>query len=308
MALADHGTPAGRRRLERGLWGGGLVLLASLSLTGFAAWRVHQDFLFSPTTPATSADSRVSTPVPLAASAAVAFRSTHAGAEDAFDSAASRYRYVGPFFIWSEAADGGRTRQAIVEDVQNGEQHLVSEGDRIDDLRIVRIRSDRIRVTLNGRDEDLSLAFAAPPESVYALGKGARETEPGEEEEGDSFRYGRRIGENRWVLERDALMGFYYDLLDDPIRIAQLYRSFESVPAEDEDTDGYRLRIRGEKEFLHGVGLQDGDHVRAVNSLPITNQSRAEYFLGEFVRDDLGVVVLDIERDGEPEKLIFMIR
>ena len=42
--------------------------------------------------------------------------------------------------------------------------------------------------------------------------------------------------------------------------------------------------------------------------MQMTSQSRAEYFLGEFVKDRLSAVVLDIERDEKDQQLIFMIR
>jgi hypothetical protein len=45
-----------------------------------------------------------------------------------------------------------------------------------------------------------------------------------------------------------------------------------------------------------------------VNSMHMTSQSRAEFFLGEFVKERLNAVVLDIERDGNPQKIIYLIR
>ena len=56
------------------------------------------------------------------------------------------------------------------------------------------------------------------------------------------------------------------------------------------------------------MGLRQGDVVRRVNSLHMTSQKRAEYFIGEFVKGGLGAVVLDIERDGRPEKLVYLVK
>jgi len=56
------------------------------------------------------------------------------------------------------------------------------------------------------------------------------------------------------------------------------------------------------------VGLQHGDVVRKVNSMRMTSQRRAEYFIGEFVQGRLGAVVLDIERNGQPTKLVYLIK
>jgi len=40
----------------------------------------------------------------------------------------------------------------------------------------------------------------------------------------------------------------------------------------------------------------------------MTSQRRAEYFIGEFVQGRLGAVVLDIERNGQPTKLVYLIK
>ncbi len=56
------------------------------------------------------------------------------------------------------------------------------------------------------------------------------------------------------------------------------------------------------------MGLRDGDVVRKVNSMRMTSQRRAEYFIGEFVQDRLGAVVIDVERDGQPQKLVYLVK
>ena len=42
--------------------------------------------------------------------------------------------------------------------------------------------------------------------------------------------------------------------------------------------------------------------------MKMTKQERAEYFIREFVQDRLNAVVLDIERNGNPQKLIYYLR
>jgi type II secretory pathway component PulC len=71
---------------------------------------------------------------------------------------------------------------------------------------------------------------------------------------------------------------------------------------------GYRLDIEGEERFFKDVGMKPGDVVRKVNSMAMVSQSRAEFFIREFVKGNLGAVVLDIERQGQPEKLVYLIR
>jgi len=71
---------------------------------------------------------------------------------------------------------------------------------------------------------------------------------------------------------------------------------------------GYRLEKEGEAEFFAAVGLQEGDTIRRVNSMNMTSQARAEYFISEFMKERLGAVVLDVERNGQQEKLIYLFR
>jgi len=42
--------------------------------------------------------------------------------------------------------------------------------------------------------------------------------------------------------------------------------------------------------------------------MSMTSQSRAEYFINEFVKNRVNGFVLDIERGGKKEKLIYMVR
>ena len=71
---------------------------------------------------------------------------------------------------------------------------------------------------------------------------------------------------------------------------------------------GYQIEKQGEQEFYDNVGLLEGDIVRTVNSMKMTRQERAAYFMREFLNDRLGAVVLDIERNGEDMKLIYFLR
>ena len=84
---------------------------------------------------------------------------------------------------------------------------------------------------------------------------------------------------------------------------------FPTMSIKDNVLAGYRLNTSlGEKEFYTQVGLQDGDVVRRVNSMRMTSQRRAEYFIGEFVQNRLGAVVIDIERNGQPKKLVYLVK
>ena len=66
--------------------------------------------------------------------------------------------------------------------------------------------------------------------------------------------------------------------------------------------------MEGEPDFFKAVGLQNGDVIRKVNSMNMTSQRRAEYLMGEFFKNRLNAFVFDIERQGQPQKLIYLLR
>lgn len=222
---------------------------------------------------------------------------------------AQRFRLAGTFVALGDPETrSDRTRKAIIDDREGARQYLVSEGDAVSGMRVVRILADRVRIVVNGRDVDLHLAYADP--AAPAALRTAPEGEPGDapDAEGGASRYGRRIAEDRWVLDRAALMGYYHDMLDHPERIIDLYGSFAAVRDDAGQIDGYHVGLGDERDFFEAVGLQAGDRIVAVNSLRMRSQARAEYFLREFVRDDLDTLVLDVERDGEMRQQVYIMR
>lgn len=217
---------------------------------------------------------------------------------------AKRFRLAGTFFVFGGAeSPGEESRKAVLDDLEKRDQHLVSEGDTVDDVRVLRVLPDRVVLAGGGQEEELWLGFqgaapAAPaPAPVAPADTAALEVN----------RFGKRVGESRWVVSRDALMGYYKELLDDPERIAALYVSMKP-DYKNGKIAGYHVDIEGENDFFKAAGLQQGDIVRKVNSMNMTSQSRAEYFIGEFVKNRLNAVVIDLERDGQPKKLIYMVR
>ncbi len=225
-------------------------------------------------------------------------------------SLADRLRLAGTFFLFgAEEGDRG-ARRAIIDDLPAGTQHLLSEGDIFEDMTLTTIDRERVVMSRNGVDTELFLSFA-PPGNVAnpTAGSGRTGTAPVDEPPAlETSRFGKRIGDNRWILRKDALMEYYYELLDDPERIANVYMSMEPDYREEGNVGGYRVAQKGEQDFFQSVGLQEGDTIRRVNSMNMTSQSRAEYFISEFVKDRISALVLDIERDGEPQKLIYMMR
>lgn len=218
-----------------------------------------------------------------------------------------RYRLAGTLLMRS---DDGTVRhgRAVIDDTQERRQLVLAEQESAGDLRVLRIDWNRVTVEVGGQVAVLTMRYAgggAPPSSepgsVVAAAAAATPIEVN--------RFGRRVQPDRWLIEREAVLDYYRDLRNDPVRIARLYESFRPVrDAESGRITGYELNILGEEEFLRAVGLQEGDVVRAVNSMPMISQSRAEFFIGEFLKENLNAIVLDIERSGQTQKLVYLIR
>ncbi len=221
----------------------------------------------------------------------------------------ARYRLAGVFLILSDNGNrsGAENRCAILDDTQTKQQYLASEGEWLDEVRVVTVENDRVVLSDGSHEEILFLAAGTLP--------GREKAGPATAPAGDAptiletNRFGNRIGETRWEFNRQAILDYYQEMMDNPERLAALFMAMEPDRDEAGKVAGYRLNLDvGEKNFYTQVGLQQGDVVRRVNSMHMTSQRRAEYFIGEFVQDRLGAVVFDIERNGEPKKLIYLIK
>ncbi len=220
-----------------------------------------------------------------------------------------RYRLAGTFFLMGSVVGddpAAGQRLAIVDDVTNNRQYIVSEGQDFEGYEILRIHQDRLIMRKDGLEIELTLSFREGLASSTATQPFATNSDPAEVVL-ESSRFGKRIGESRWVMQKEALVGYYHELLDHPERIAAIYMSMKPDYI-DGDVAGYRLEKEGEADFFDSVGLKEGDTIRKVNSMNMTSQARAEYFISEFMQERLGAVVLDIERNGQPEKLIYLFR
>lgn len=236
-----------------------------------------------------------------------------AAAVPAANTPAGRFRLAGTFFTYPEGPGTAvGERKAVLDDAALPGQRIVREGDRLGEaVRVERIHADRI-VLVSGADAitlRLSAPDAADPGSPVLRAESA--PGPGEDPEHaaplESTRFGDRVSSDRWMLRRDALMEYYRDMLDEPERIARLYETFRPDYANGEIA-GYRLDILGEHDFLAAMGLRENDVIRYVNSMRMSSRHRAEYFLREFVQDRISAIVLEVERDGELTKQVYLIR
>ncbi len=227
-----------------------------------------------------------------------------------------RFRLAGTFFAYPGDGDVGRTgtRHAILDDLEQKRQHLLQEGDAVDAVQVVNIYRDRIVLHGPGGEEELWLSFTgrpgAEPEAPTEVAADA-ETPPMRFEDMpaiETSRFGKRIGENRWVLQRDELTRYFDELQEDPERLTAIFMAMNPDLDAEDQVMGYQLDMLGEDVLYEAAGFQNGDIVRKVNSMPMTSPARAEYFIREFLNERISALVFDIERDGEEQKLIHLIR
>jgi len=226
------------------------------------------------------------------------------------------YQLAGTFqtYAFQEEGRGEEALRALalVDDLRTGRQRMVREGDRLGVLTVASIGKDRVTVTRKGRKWVLTLpgvlaSRSDRPEDV------SKPEKPGPKRFEDypaleTSRFGKKIKENQWVLQRQALLDYAGEIMNSPLRATQLYRSFSQTARNEGDEAGFEVVMKGEESFFEDMGLGDGDVIRKVNSMKMKNQRRAEYLVREFMKDRMSAVVLDVERDGETRKQIYIIR
>ncbi len=215
-----------------------------------------------------------------------------------------RFRLAGTFFV--EAGNGQVQRKAILDDLTRHEQSIVGEGDTVSEARVERIFYDHITIRSGASIEDVWLDFgrgyAGPPpmatNAVAAVDTSATTNRLG----------GVQLQPDRWQFSRQKLLEYYQEVLDEPDRMVAIFDSLKPVRNQDAKITGYSVGVEGESEFFQAVGLRNGDIVRKVNSVPMTSRRRAEFFIDEFLKDRMNVVVLEVERDGQAAKQVYMVR
>ena len=223
---------------------------------------------------------------------------------------ARRFRLAGTFFA---ASSYQQSRKAIIDDIQKKTQCLVAEGDNLDqNILVVTIFRDRVVLRdgnpdlAESRDEQLWLSFAGGDKPATSASRPEKDATQGQAD-ATLVRFGKRTGERRWVLERSEVLRYYQELLNNPDRLAKVFESLKPV-YQTGKIAGYTLDVEGEGEVFRAFGLKQGDVIRQVNSMPMISQSRAEYFINEFVKNRVNGFVIDIEREAKPEKMIYLVR
>ena len=219
---------------------------------------------------------------------------------------AKRFRLVGTFTVH---ADNGESpmRRAVLDDGKVQRQHIKAEGGTIDDVTVASVLADRVVLRDSTGEETLWLSFS---KSSMGRSDGAGGPEQLVAHAGESWNAfgGRRIGAFQWIFKRQSLTDYYQELRDNPDRLVKVFDSLEPLRNAEGRIEGYTLNVKGEAAFFDAVGMLQGDVVRRVNQMKMTSRQRAEYFISEFAKDRANAFVLDIERGGKPEKLIYQVR
>jgi hypothetical protein len=213
-----------------------------------------------------------------------------------------------------ESETRGAEFVGLVDDEETGRQHLVSVGDALGPFTIREIGREYMVFGTDSRNWKVEMTGSARAWS----GRGDRDG-GGQDENQISWedmpalettRFGKRVADNQWVIQREAIHAYVRELIENPARAIDLYGSFSTAPPGGETGfAGFRIEMQGEQDFLRAMGLQDGMVIRAVNSMEMSSQARAEFMVRTFMRGDLGAVILDIDDvDGEIGKKIYIIR
>ncbi|MDA3874272.1 MAG: hypothetical protein PF795_09980 [Kiritimatiellae bacterium] len=208
------------------------------------------------------------------------------------------YQLAGTFQTF-EQEDGSSTELrpvasvALVDDLRSGRQHLVRQGDLLGPFQVRDIGTDQL--TLVHEDQVWILALSGETVSRERTVEIAEEeTAPIRLEDLPALEttpFGKRVAEHQWVIDRQAVFDYAGDIMGNPLRAAQLYRSFRQVADTEEDEAGFQIGMKGEKSFFGDMGLGDGDIIRNVNSMQMKSQLRAEYLVREFMHSRMSAVV-----------------
>jgi len=213
-----------------------------------------------------------------------------------------RYRLAGTFFL--EGA-GDSQRRAIVDDIAKRYQAIVSEGDRLEDAVVLKIFRDHIILQTASGSRELWVEFTP----VMSDARMTVSTNQVTAQSGSTNKFGCiQVQENRWRFSRKPILDYYQELLDEPDRMVALFDTMKPVRDEQNKITGYVVGIEGEKDFFETMGLRQGDIVRSVNSFPMTNRRRAEAFIDQFLKNQMNVVVLDVERGGQTVKQVYQVQ
>ena len=182
------------------------------------------------------------------------------------------------------------TIYAVIEDLAARQQALYRVGDGVlDSATLVRVEWDRVVLSRDGVEEILELSLNRQQRgrtgAVPAAGLGSRI---------------RKTAGNKYVIDRREL--------DDTIKnINKVFTQARAVPFfRDGKTIGFRVFAIKPGSVFERIGLKNGDIVRRVNGVELTDPTKAITLFTELQNE--GHIAVDLDRNQKPESFSYEIR
>jgi type II secretory pathway component PulC len=193
---------------------------------------------------------------------------------------------------------------AVIEDRRTREQRLYRRGESLgseaDDraaFTIVRIEDDRVVVGLDGETFVLARAEPARTEAGAAEPPAA---EPAAEEGLSGDVLVRRGRDDEYLIDRR-------DVHESLADVARVTRQFRAVPNfVDGEPTGYRVFGIDRGSLFERLGLRNGDVIRGVNAIALTNPAQALALLSDLPRER--ELTVDVLRGKQARTLRYEIR
>ena len=214
---------------------------------------------------------------------------------------AARYRLVG---VLLNAAESGKST-AFIEEKATGRQRRLRVGEALEPRVTVKSIAKAEVWVLGPDGEECLVREGRQPSGPSPSGAPSAAVDE-ERDVGLLKRFGGvQTGTNSWAFSRASVLDYYQELMDRPERLVKVFDSLAPVYDDERKIEGYRVGIEGEADFFAAVGLRQGDIVRSVNSIAMTNRRRAENLIRRFTQNDLDLVIIELDRDGRRIKQFY---
>lgn len=220
-----------------------------------------------------------------------------------------RFRLAG--IIFGTQNYGAINPQAIIDDKQLVKQSVVMRGDEIiSGITVVEVKRSSVVLRDKTGEQEIFLERDGR-EASFTTNKKEKPTPLTQEAAAKRFG-GVEVFPNRWEFDRGAVINYYDELMNHGDRMLSVFDSMDPMYERGENgkrkITGYVVGVEGEEDFFIAAGLENGDIVRAVNSVPMSNRRLAENFIKEFVNGQTEMFVLEVERKGKIEKKVYTIK
>ena len=222
---------------------------------------------------------------------------------------ALRFRLAGTILGISNS--GAEEPIAIIDDRVTVQQSIVTRGQSVaPGVVLTQVKTASVILSGPSGEEEVLLDKPIAAREPQKTGTEATGSKPDRASAAERFG-GKEVFPNRWEFDRGSLLSYYSELRDQPERLLTIFDSMDPVYLTDKDgvssISGYEVGVEGEPDFFLAAGLANGDIVKAVNSVQMTNRRRAESFIKNFVEGKLSTFVLEVERGGKTTKQVYLV-